>query len=262
MNCKPVNRGDDGELKGEQLYSQGHERSEGDFCPICTLPIPLPIDKHSSSNACCMKRICNGCSMAAKKVAAKKRGKKVFDCLYCRTPCPDNDADRMAMLQARVRKKDPGAINFLGEKYYFGSLGLQKDRRKAVELWTEAAELGSIRAVYNIGVACKSGEGVQQDKAKALHLWSQAAMQGHVLARHNLGNHEGNKGSYDRAVRHFLISAKMGYEDSVRTIKEMFMAGVTTKKQYAEALKGYQDAVEEMKSHDRDEAKRLGYFGC
>ena len=42
-------------------------------------------------------------------------------------------------------------------------------------------------------------------------------------------------------------------------IKEVFMAGHATKKQHAEALKGYQDAVEEMKSHDRDEAKRLGY---
>ena len=40
----------------------------------------------------------------------------------------------------------------------------------------------------------------------------------------------------------------------------MFMGGVATKEQYAETLKGYQDAVEKMKSHDRDEAnKRLGY---
>ncbi|EJK68666.1 hypothetical protein THAOC_10132 [Thalassiosira oceanica] len=31
------------ELKDEQLYSQGHERPDGDFCPICTLPIPLPM---------------------------------------------------------------------------------------------------------------------------------------------------------------------------------------------------------------------------
>ena len=40
----------------------------------------------------------------------------------------------------------------------------------------------------------------------------------------------------------------------------MFMRGDATKAHYAEALKGYQDAVEEMKSHDRDEVKRLGYL--
>ena len=35
------------ELKDERLYSQGHERPEGDFCPICTLLIPLRMDDHS-----------------------------------------------------------------------------------------------------------------------------------------------------------------------------------------------------------------------
>jgi len=70
-------------------------------------------------------------------------------------------------------------------------------------------------------------------------------------------SYEARKGNYCRAVRHYLISAKMGYELSLETIKEMFMAGDATKEQYAEAMRGYQDAVGEMKSHDRDEAKRL-----
>ncbi|EJK60547.1 hypothetical protein THAOC_19077 [Thalassiosira oceanica] len=82
-------------------------------------------------------------------------------------------------------------------------------------------------------------------------------MKGHAESRHNLGCIEGEKGNYDRAARHLLISAKMGQRDSVEMIKQMFTAGLATKEQYAEALKGYQDAVEETKSHDRDEAKRL-----
>ena len=55
-----------------------------------------------------------------------------------------------------------------------------------------------------------------------------------------------------------MISAKMGHKGSLDAIKKGFMAGLVTKEQCDEALKGYQDAVEEMKSHDRDEAKRLG----
>jgi len=50
----------------------------------------------------------------------------------------------------------------------------------------------------------------------------------------------------------------MGHLKSVETIKRMLVGGFVAKQQYAEALKGYQDAVEEMKSHDRDEANRLG----
>ena len=100
------------ELKDEQLYSQGLERPEGHFCPICTLPIPLPMDDHSGFMECCMKTICFGCH-----VAAKKRG--MDDCPFCRTPLPENEADRLAMVQKRVTKKDPVAIRHLGNKYFF-----------------------------------------------------------------------------------------------------------------------------------------------
>ena len=238
------------ELKDEQLYSQGLERPEGDFCPLCTLPIPSPLAENSVFETCCMKRICDGCD-----VAAQKRG--MHDCAFCRTPCAKNDADRLAMIQARVGKKDPVAIYFLGEHYRDGKL-VQKDMRKAVELWTEAAGLGSVGALFYLGVAYYNGDGFQEDRTKAVHFWSKAAMQGHVESRHNLGIVEKKKGNYDNAVKHFLISAKMGDKDSLEMIRKHFKAGIATKEQYAEALKGYQDAVEEMKSHDRDEAKRIG----
>ena len=65
------------------------------------------------------------------------------------------------------------------------------------------------------------------------------------------------KGNHERGVRHFLISAKMGDKNSLDAVKKMFMVGVATKEQYTQAVKGHQDAVEEMKSHDRDEAKRI-----
>ena len=218
------------ELKDEQLYSQGLERPEGDFCPICTLPIPLPMHEHSDFAVCCMKRICNGCHFAA-----QKRG--MSDCPFCRTPYPSNDADILAMVQARVAKKDPEAINFLGNQYFHEGFGLQKDMHRAVKLWTEAAGLGSIQALYNLGVSYEygegpglqlyhllgvsydRGEGVQQDVKKAIEIWSNAAMQGDVRSRHNLGVYERDRDNEDRALRHWMIAAKMGYEESVDDIK-------------------------------------------
>ena len=50
----------------------------------------------------------------------------------------------------------------------------------------------------------------------------------------------------------------MGYEKSLNWIKKVFKEGHATKAQYAEALLGYRDAVEEVKSPHREEAKRLG----
>ncbi|EJK56462.1 hypothetical protein THAOC_23643, partial [Thalassiosira oceanica] len=165
-----------------------------------------------------------------------------------------------ATLQSGTRETGGGILPDLRSADSVTKLGLQKDMRKAVELFTKAAELGSIEALFDLGNAYYNGDGVQEDKGKAAELYKKAAMQGHVVGRHNLGNHEGRKGNYDRAVRHYLISAKMGYEKSVQNIKRALMQGCATKEQYAEAMNGYQDAVEEMKSHDRDEAvRRLGY---
>ncbi|EJK73390.1 hypothetical protein THAOC_04988 [Thalassiosira oceanica] len=153
-----------------------------------------------------MKRICAGCY-----VAAKERG--MFDCPFCRAAIPDNDADNLTMLRARVRKKDPMAINLLGEQYFYGGLGIQKDMRRAVEMYTEAAELGSVEALFSLRNANYHGNGVQQDKAKGIKFYKKAAMQGRAMT-------------------------KMGDKDSLESIKEAFMVGgVATKEHYAEALK-------------------------
>ena len=161
------------------------------------------------------------------------------------------------MIQARVDKKDPDAIKFLGDQYLHGQLGLEKDASRAFELWTEAAVLGSVDAYFQLGHAYEDGHGVEQDVAKGIHFYEKAAILGHSMARHNLGWLEYNNGNYDRAVRHLLISAKMGYTNSLEGIKNLFTRGNATKTQFAEALKGYQDAMEEMKSPDREEAESL-----
>ncbi|EJK48688.1 hypothetical protein THAOC_32492, partial [Thalassiosira oceanica] len=83
-------------------------------------------------------------------------------------------------------------------------------------------------------------------------------MQGHPGSRFLLGFHEYKSRNDELAVQHWMISAKMGYEDSLNRIKGMFMEGLATKAQYADALKDYQTALEETKSPQREEAK--AYF--
>lgn len=182
------------------------------------------------------------------------------NCAFCRAPipCPRDYASKLAMIQKRVDKGDVDATSFLAEKYYHGSDGLAKDVPRAINLWAEAAELGSIDAQYHLGNVYYHGFGVDEDKARAIRHWQQAAMEGHVLSRHTLGVVEFRGGNYDLAAQHFMICAKMGHEESVNDIKKMFMKGQATKAQYADALRGYQTAVEEMKSPQREEAKRLG----
>ena len=230
----------------KRLLAEGHERAEGEACPICFLLIELPVSRHSMLQPCCVKRVCNGCILAT-----EQRGINV-NCPFCRTRLPHDDAPRLAML--------PGAIKTLGDMYYTGDLGLAKDAVRAIELWTEAADLGSVVAHHSLGIVYYHGKGVDEDKPGGVHLWQQAAMKGHAMSRRNLGVDECSKRNHELAVQHFMISAKMGDDMSLDCIKDMFMKGNATKAQYAEALRGYQQAVEEMKSPRREEAKRIDMY--
>ena len=197
-----------------------------------------------------MKEVCNGCLLAA-----MKRGMR--DCPFCRTPTPD-ESQALAMIQTRVDANDPAAIFNLGSQYEQGQYGLEKDMTKAIELYERAAELGVKEAHYYLGCTYAEGTDVERDMAKAIKHYEAAAMCGHVDARHNLGYEEGKAGNFDLALQHWMISAKLGDEQSLNNVKKLFMKGLATKADYAAALRGYQHAIKEMSSSDRDEAKTLG----
>ena len=116
------------------LMKKGRARSEEDDCPICQLPLPLD-HKHSTFRECCMKKVCNGCILAA-----HKRG--MWDCPFCRAPTSRTDGQVLAMIQKRVDAGDPEAIHNLGCQYQYGRFGLEKDLTRAAELYERAAELG------------------------------------------------------------------------------------------------------------------------
>ena len=233
----------------EKLMTSGHELHESFTCPLCCMPIASPVKGQAMLKTCCMKTVCNGCILAS-----LQRGMG-DTCAFCRAPTPQSVAARLARVLKRVDAKDPVAIESIASASYRGCYGLQQDIPRAIELWTEAARLGDLVAHYTLGCKYFEGDGVKQDMARGIRHWQHAAIEGHPVSRHNLGFLECENGNRELAVQHLMISAKMGYEESLNEIKNMFMKGHTAKAQYAEALKGYQDAVEETKSPQREEAR-------
>ena len=142
-----------------------------------------------------------------------------------------------------VDKGNAEAIKFLGAKYY-----LVKDVPRTIELWTEAAKLGSLAAHYQHGFIFHYDHGVEEDKPRGTHHWQQAAMKGHVQSRHHLGITILNikKLSSCRAALDDICQT--GFENPLNGIKAMSKGGLATKAQYAVALLGYRETVEEMKS--------------
>ena len=65
---------------------------------------------------------------------------------------------------------------------------------------------------------------------------------------------EGRAGNMDRALKHFMIAAGGGDNDSLKKIQQMLMNGDAMKDDYAKALRAYQACLNEMKSPQRDEA--------
>ncbi|EJK54182.1 hypothetical protein THAOC_26254 [Thalassiosira oceanica] len=238
-------------VNDEELMSSGHELHERYTCPLCCLPIALPVVKHSVVKSCCSKTVCNGCVLAS-----YQRGMG-DTCAFCRTPTPYRNAAVLALIQKRVEARDPKATRLLADAYYNGRYELEIDVPRAIELWTEAANLGDLNAHFQLGYVYCDGEGVEEDVGRGVRHWQHAAIQGHPLSRHSLAVHEYKSGNHELGVQHWMISAKMGYETSLNAIKDMFMKGHATKAQYAESLRGYQTALEETKSPQREEAKTI-----
>ena len=177
---------------------------------------------------------------------------------FCRTPLPKDDSQAHAMIQRRVVAGDPLAIYYLGMAYQYGHYGLDKDVARAVEMYERAAELGVKEAHFKLGCLYDEGTDVEKDTVRSIRHYEEAAMCGQADARFNLCCVEYNAGNYDLALQHSLIATKLGHNRSLHNVKTLFKHGLATKADYAEALRGYQSAVEEPRSPDRDEAKSLG----
>ena len=146
------------------------------------------------------------------------------------------------------------AMHIIGYLYRDGEMGFPQDFDKAMELWLRAGEIGYAASYGSIGNAYQLGEGAERDTKKAKHYWELAAKRGDVEARHNLGANEGNACNIDRAVKHFMISAIAGLDESVKEIQKCFMKGYATKNDFENALRSHKESKDEMRSDQREAA--------
>ena len=117
----------------------------------------------------------------------------------------------------------------------------------------KGSRIGSVEAHYQLSTLYRSGEGVEKDKKRELHHLTEAAIGGHAEARHNLGYIETENCRVDRAVKHFIISAKLGTYNSLDCLKDLYRQALVSKEDFNAALRGYQVATEATKSPQREE---------
>mmetsp|Transcript_2452 Transcript_2452/g.3644 ORF Transcript_2452/g.3644 Transcript_2452/m.3644 type:complete len:147 (+) Transcript_2452:46-486(+) len=120
----------------------------------------------------------------------------------------------------------------------------------------KAARVGDASAHSQLARMFMNGHGVGKDKKKAVYHLEEAAIAGHPTARHNLGAIEWNNGSMERALKHFIIAANLGDDNSVDMLKHGYLEGVLSKEDFAAALRAHQAAVDATKSPQRDAAEK------
>ena len=233
------------ELRDEILFKQPESTHLGD-CPICCLPLPLG-PQTSTLTTCCSKLICNGCDYANQN--REREARLEYKCAFCRKPLVKTKEEINERLMKRIEANEPVAMRYIGQDRYRDG-----DYRAAFEYWTKAAELGDAYAHYRLSCLYYDGEGVEKDEKKYLHHTEQAAIGGYPEARHNLGCVEGENGRIDRAKKHWIIAAKLGFDNSLECVKKLYQAGNISKEDYATALRGHKAAIEAMKSPQREEA--------
>ena len=238
------------ELYDEILFKQPESGYLGD-CPLCCLPLPFDT-KSTVAMSCCSKEICSGCNYANMKreILARLQHK----CPFCREPASRTKEEINEQWMKRIEANDPFALRQIGMKKYIGG-----DYNTAFEYLKRAAALGDVQAHFQLSIYYEDGEIVEKDEKKFLYHLKEAAIGGHPDARYNLALVEGLNGEQDidRAAKHFIIAAKLGYDKSLEILKVLYKAGDVSKDDFAAALRGYHAAIEAMKSPLREEAAEI-----
>jgi tetratricopeptide (TPR) repeat protein len=234
------------ELRDKKLFTQPDGSHRGE-CPICCLPLPLEGPK-SSLMPCCSKSICNGCDYAngTREIEAGLEQR----CAFCREPASKSQEEAVKQIRKRIKKNCPVAMRVMGKRCYH-----EGDYETALEYWTKAAGLGDAMAHYSLFFRYLNGDRVEKDENRAIYHLEGSAIAGHPAARHLLGHEEVKNGRFERAKKHWIIAANLGWNDSLTALRTLYADGHASKEDYANALRAYQAAVEATKSQQREDVQ-------
>ncbi len=235
-------------LHDRKLFTQPDKTHLGE-CPLCFLPMPL--DKRKSGfYSCCSIMVCQGC-VHANLMANDYDEEKALSCPFCREPATNKEENKKKNMK-RIKANDPAAMRHMG-----GTCYNEGEYDGAFEYLTKAAELGDSIAHFLLGNMYWNGRGVKKDKEKAVYHYEKAAIGGNPLARQKLACHEWKNGNIERAVKHLIIGANLGYEKSMKDLWKQYSLGNITKEDLDATLRTHQAALDAMKSEQRDIADYL-----
>lgn len=154
---------------------------------------------------------------------------------------------------------DMRALCNLGLAYEFGN-GVEKNEKKAFELYKQSARLGYDRGMYNLAFCYMRGLGTTEDHWQAAQYFEKAAQKGHVEAMYNIGvmylNGDGVNKDMKRAAEWFYRAAQNNNIESVFYLGYCYLNGYGVKKYPAMAVNYFRKAAD---GGDTEAMFNLGY---
>lgn len=124
---------------------------------------------------------------------------------------------------------------------------LAEDHKKALQHYTQAAQLGEVSAQVTVALMLLKGEIVKQDLSQALHWFFVAANSGSVEGMYNLGSmHKQGKGTrtnYLKAAQWFKRAAELGNVQAQFELAQMYKKGLGVSKRDDRAAYWFEKAA-------------------
>ena len=156
-------------------------------------------------------------------------------------------------------------MNELGDDYYFGRNGKDKDYAEAVKWYRKAAEQGNASGQFNLGWMYRKGFGVAQNNTEAVKWYRKAAEQGDASGQYNLGymyeNGYGVSQDYAKAVKWYRKAAEQGDASGQFNLGWMYRKGLGVAQNYSEAVKWYRKAAEQGDADAQNNLGEMYYYG-
>ena len=164
---------------------------------------------------------------------------------------PTSNAEQLARLRHHVENDVPEAVNQLGELYRDGedAFGIVKSYKKAVKIFKRAVELGNVDAMVSLGKLLIDGNGVKKpDKKKAMQVYSVAADRGFARAQYNIACALDRDQRFEEAFRYYCLAAEQNFTRAEFNLGYCYAHGEGTEVDVAKARHWYARAA--AKGHE------------
>lgn len=159
--------------------------------------------------------------------------------------------DLVGYLEMLLTKGNYAACFDLGQLYYLGDKGVQKDIHRAMSYFRKAADNGIAMAAYQLGRIYECGEGdmLPADQMQSYEWYARAASEGLPEAENNLGScyffGRGIDIDYEKAFLLYKSSAEKGNSEAEMNVGICYAAGKGVKQDYTQAYTWWKKAAEQ-----------------